>query len=48
MKQRKASLPILFLSLVIVMLGCTDQEAQQVLAFHNSGQQAGILIPRPE
>jgi inorganic pyrophosphatase len=31
---------------VKVLLGCTPEEAQQILAVHNSGGQAGILIER--
>jgi inorganic pyrophosphatase len=30
-----------------VLLGCTSDEAQQILAIHNSGEQAGILVARP-
>jgi inorganic pyrophosphatase len=30
-----------------ILLGCTPQEVQQVLAAHNSGAQAGLLVERP-
>jgi len=29
-----------------VLLGCTDDEARETLAFHNRGEQSGILIMR--
>jgi inorganic pyrophosphatase len=31
---------------VKVLLGCTPEEAQQILTLHNSGGQAGILVKR--
>ena len=30
-----------------VLLGCTDTDAETILAHHNKGQMAGILIPKP-
>lgn len=30
-----------------LLLGCTEQESQVILAFHNSGSQAGLLLARP-
>jgi inorganic pyrophosphatase len=30
-----------------LLLGCTSQEAQEILRFHNDGSQAGLLIERP-
>jgi inorganic pyrophosphatase len=30
-----------------VLLGCTPDEAQTVLRFHNDGEQSAILIERP-
>ena len=33
---------------VKLLLGCTKQEAQDILAVHNSGSQAGLLIERLE
>jgi len=32
---------------VKILLGCTPDEAQRILAFHNTGPQAAILMPRP-
>ena len=32
---------------VKILLGCTPEEAGRILAFHNTGIQAAILIPRP-
>lgn len=32
---------------VKILLGCTPQEAREILALHNQGSQAGILIERP-
>jgi inorganic pyrophosphatase len=31
-----------------LLLGCAPQEAQQLLAIHNTGTQSAILIERPE
>ncbi len=31
-----------------ILLGCTLEEAEEILATHNSGPQAGILITRNE
>ncbi|HZU86235.1 MAG TPA: hypothetical protein VFF78_02055 [Anaerolineaceae bacterium] len=31
-----------------LLLGCTPQEAEEILAFHNDGFQAAILLPRPD
>ena len=31
-----------------LLLGCTSQEAQSILAVHNEGAQSAILIERPE
>lgn len=31
-----------------LLLGCTPEEAQQLLAIHNRGEQAAILIERPQ
>lgn len=31
-----------------LLLGCTLQESQEILAFHNDGFMAGMLILRPE
>ncbi len=33
---------------VKLLIGCTAQEMQAILAIHNQGQQAGVLIRRPE
>ncbi|HUT01431.1 MAG TPA: inorganic pyrophosphatase [Phycisphaerae bacterium] len=30
-----------------LLLGCTPEEAQEILAAHNGGRQAGVLLPRP-
>ena len=30
-----------------LLLGCTPAESQAILAAHNAGPQAGMLIPRP-
>jgi inorganic pyrophosphatase len=30
-----------------ILLGCTPEEAQQIVAFHNKGAQGAILIQRP-
>jgi inorganic pyrophosphatase len=30
-----------------ILIGCTPQEAQVVLGFHNDGAQAGVLVERP-
>jgi inorganic pyrophosphatase len=30
-----------------LMLGCTTEETQSILDFHNSGQMRAVLIPRP-
>ena len=32
---------------VKILLGCTTQEMQEILDFHNDGLQAGILVERP-
>jgi len=32
---------------VKILLGCTPQEAQEILDFHNDGLQVGILVERP-
>jgi inorganic pyrophosphatase len=29
-----------------ILLACTDEEAQIILAIHNDGSQSGLLIPR--
>ena len=33
---------------VKVLLGCTPEEAQLLVAIHNSGGQAGMLVERPQ
>ena len=33
---------------VKILLGCTDKEAQEILAIHNTGSQSAILLERPE
>jgi inorganic pyrophosphatase len=33
---------------VKILLGCTPQEARLILAVHNWGSQAGLLLERPE
>lgn len=30
-----------------ILLGCTPQEAREILRVHNSGPQAGMLVERP-
>lgn len=32
---------------VKVLLGCTPEEVQTILSFHNKGKQSALLIPRP-
>lgn len=32
---------------VKILVGCTPDEARRILAFHNTGMQAAVLIPRP-
>jgi len=33
---------------VKIILGCTEKEAREILAFHNQGSQSGILIARSD
>jgi inorganic pyrophosphatase len=33
---------------VKILLGCTPQEARSILAVHNKGAQAGMLLERPD
>jgi inorganic pyrophosphatase len=40
LKQRDAEVKIL--------LGCTSQEARDILAIHNAGWQSAVLVERPE
>ena len=30
-----------------ILLGCTEEEVEQVFRFHNSGSQSGILVKKP-
>lgn len=32
---------------VKILLGCTPDEAQRILAFHNTGPQSAVLVERP-